>query len=207
MFTKVKSSCEANLLSEPSNGTLSRQNAWFAVQVRSRLEKAVSIALRYKGYDEFLPTYRSHKNLRGRTEEIERPLFPGYVFCRIKSNATGLVITTPGVIKIVGSGGSPTAIESAEIEALQLIGKTLARSRPCRFLKVGQIVRINNGPLIGLIGLLVEVRNVRRLVVSIDLLERSVAVEISRYDVVVISDTPRYSSVTLGGAVQTLSNV
>jgi len=105
-------------------------------------------------------------------------LFQGYVFCRINGQVAGKIVTTPGVIRIVGDGRHPLAIPIDEISAIQRIVELGVQAEPCSFLKVGQTVHIKEGPLRDLDGIVLKVKNGHRLVVSVSLLRRSVAVEI-----------------------------
>ena len=152
--------------------------SWFALYVKSKAEEQVSQHLRYKGYEEFLPLYKVRT--RQGTIEKQKPLFPGYVFCRLNPAANGLIITTPGVISIVGFGGKPIPVETREIEALKKVAALGLQSEPWKLLTVGEMVRVEEGPLAGVAGILISVRGQDRLVISVTLMRRSVAVEIDR---------------------------
>ena len=154
---------------------------WFALRVKSRSEKLVASIARNKGFEEFLPLYQSRRRWSDRFKSVEVPLFPGYVFCRLNPEFRLPLLTIPGVMSFVGIGKIPVSIDEAEIDAIRTaIGAGLA-AEPYPFLEVGQQVRVAEGPLAGLEGLLVEVRKQQRLVVSVSLLKRSVAVEIDRH--------------------------
>lgn len=114
------------------------------------------------------------------TVEKQKPLFPGYVFCRLNPAANGLIITTPGVISIVGFGGKPMPVETQEIEALKKVVASGLQSESWKLLTIGEMVRVEEGPLAGVAGILISVRGQRRLVVSVTLMRRSVAVELDR---------------------------
>jgi len=114
----------------------------------------------------------------GQIREVEEPLFPGYVFGRFDVNRRLPVLVTPGVRKIVGCGKVPLPVEDSEIEALRSVAEAGLTAHPWPFLKVGQWVKINHGAMEDLEGILVEVKKKHRLVVSVTLLERSVAVDI-----------------------------
>ena len=150
--------------------------SWFALYVKSKAEEQVSQHLRYKGYEEFLPLYKA-RTRKGAVEK-QRPLFPGYVFCRLSPGANGLIITTPGVISIVGFGGKPMPVETREIEALKKVVASGLQSEPWKLLTIGEMVRVEEGPLAGVAGILISVRGQHRLVISIMLMRRSVAVEL-----------------------------
>lgn len=164
-------------LEERSN---SIQNSWFALRVKSRTEKVVSTIARNKGFEEFLPVYQSRRRWSDRFKSVEMPLFPGYVFCRLNPEFRLPLLTIPGVMSFVGIGKVPVPIEEAEIAAIQAAVGAGLSAEPYPFLEVGQRVRLAEGPLAGLEGLLVEVRKQQRLVVSVSMLKRSVAVVIDR---------------------------
>jgi transcription antitermination factor NusG len=159
------------------------REAWYAVYVRSHAERSVVRHLAEKGYEPFLPMYVERRRWADRTRDIEAPLFPGYVFCRVTSAANGLIMTTPGVVRIVGAGSVPVPIDDEEIEALRRIAASGATTEPWPFLHVGDRVEIESGPLAGVQGVLVRVANGNRLVVSVTLLQRSVSVEIDAWHV------------------------
>lgn len=152
--------------------------SWFALQVRPRAEKFVASMLRYNGYEEFLPTYRARHRWSDRVKDVTRPLFPGYLFVRFSAPAGCLVVTTPGIIRIVGCGGRPVAVADEEITALQSLVRAGVAVEPCTFIQTGQRVRIMTGPLSGTSGVVQRIKNSIRLVISVDLLQRSVAAEV-----------------------------
>jgi transcription antitermination factor NusG len=154
---------------------------WYALHVRSQHEKIVASALRGKGYEEFLPLYRRKNRWSDRMKVIERPLFPGYVFCRFDLQKRLPILVTPGVLLIVGVGKTPLPVDESEIAALQSIVKSGYQAEPWPFLQVGQRVRIECGSLEGVEGILLGLKKPQRLVVSITLLQRSVAVEIDEH--------------------------
>ena len=109
----------------------------------------------------------------------QAPLFPGYVFCRMNPHAHGLVVTTPGVIRIVGFGGRPVPIDPEEINSIQLIVKSGVPTCVLRGLHPGDKVCITEGPLQGAIGVLTSIRGQRRFVVSLEMMMRTVTVEVN----------------------------
>ena len=151
---------------------------WYAIQTRTQYERLVARALADKGYEEFVPLFRRRRRLRGKVQEVEEPLFPGYVFGRFDVNLRLPILVTPNVRSIVGCGRVPLPVEDREIVALQSVGEAGLPAQPWPYLKVGQWVRINHGAMQDLEGILVSVRKQHRLVVSVSLLERSVAVDI-----------------------------
>jgi len=154
---------------------------WFALRVKSRSEKIVSTIARHKGFEEFLPLYQSRRRWSDRFKSVELPLFPGYVFCRLNPEFRLPLLTIPGVMSFVGIGKVPVPIEDAEIAAIRATAGAGLAAEPYPFLEVGHRVRLAEGPLAGLEGLLVEVRKQQRLVVSVSMLKRSIAVEIDRH--------------------------
>ncbi len=157
---------------------------WYVLHVRSRAELAVARQIDQKGYEPFVPLWRSLRHWADRTRELELPLFPSYVFCRVTSESAGRVVTTPGVIRIVGAGGVPIPVEDSEIEALRRVAHTQARVEPWPHVSLGERVELRAGPLRGVQGVLTKLTNGRRLIVTVSLLQRSVAVEIDGYDVI-----------------------
>lgn len=153
---------------------------WFALQVNSKREALIAASLRMKGYEEFLPQYSEPRKSASRVREISLPLFPGYVFCRLDLSHRILpVLTTPGVIGVVGIGRTPIAVDDAEIDAIKAAVE-FGKIEPYPRLAVGQSVEMTNGPLAGCEGVIVRIRNSWRLVISVTLLQRSIAVEIDR---------------------------
>ena len=154
------------------------QHPWFAIQVRTRHELGIASYLQGKGYEPFVPTYSVRKRWSDRIKQVDTALFPGYIFCRLNLQYRLPVLTTPGVIQIVGYDHRPIPVDSAEIEGIRtMVGSGMA-AEPWPYLKVGDRVRIQRGPLRGLEGMLVEVRGAHRFVISVTLLQRSVAAEI-----------------------------
>src|SRR6266702_2094456 len=152
--------------------------SWFALQVKSTHEKRVTSLLQYQTYECFLPLYTSRRRWSDRIKSVELPLFPGYVFTRFTPADRIPILKTPSVISIVGIGAIPAPIDECEIAAIQrAVGSGFGLS-PHPFLHVGQRVRINGGSLCGLEGIIADIRKRDHLILSVTLLQRSVAVEI-----------------------------
>jgi transcription antitermination factor NusG len=151
---------------------------WFALKVRSRAEKSAEGALQTRGFEAFCPTSPERRKYSDRIKQLHSPLFPGYVFCRLHWNHRLPVLSTSTVEYIVGFGQEPTPVSLAEIKALQLLSRSGAQCQSHAFLQVGQRVRLQSGPLANLEGILVGTRGNHRLVVSVELLQRSVSTEI-----------------------------
>jgi len=127
----------------------------------------------------FLPLYRQRHRWSDRFEEVDLPLFPGYVFCHFNPFNRLPVLTVPGVVQIVGAAKNLLPIDESEIAAIKAAVKSGLPTRPSPFLEIGQKVRIEYGPLCGIEGILLGFRGRQRLVLSITLLQRSVAVDIN----------------------------
>lgn len=151
---------------------------WFALLVRNRFEKIAALSLAGKGYSVFLPLVKSQRRWSDRESLLDVPLFPGYLFCRLDPQNRLPVLTTHGVLQIVGCGKVPAPVSETEIESLQRIVSSPLGYSPCSYLTAGQAIRLTRGPLAGLDGIFVKTQKQCRLVVSVSLLQRSVAVEV-----------------------------
>ena len=151
---------------------------WYALRVRSRYENTVAAHLQGKGYESLLPLYKSRRPWSDRFKEIELPLFPGYVFCRFNPLDRLPILTVPGVVHVVGVGRTPVPIDETEIATIQAALKSGLPSQPWPFLQIGHKVRIERGPLCGIDGILLGFKGHQRLVLSVTLLQRSVAVQV-----------------------------
>jgi transcription antitermination factor NusG len=152
--------------------------SWYALHVRSNFERIVHRTLQSKGYELFLPLYRSQRRWSDRIKQIDVPLFPGYVFCRLDPRDRLQVLMAPGVLQIVGQGRIPTALAEEEVVAVQTALQSNLPCLPWPSLAPGQHVLVESGPLMGVQGILLETRYPSRLVISIQMLQRAVAVEI-----------------------------
>jgi transcription elongation factor/antiterminator RfaH len=151
---------------------------WFAMQVRSRREAMVATQLKGQGYECFLPLYKSERRWSDRVKEIEQPLFPGYLFCRFEFHNRGPLLRTPGVQQIVGIGRTPTPVAENQVESIRQALASGLPSQPWEYLQVGQRVRVNHGSMNNLEGILINLKGTNRVVLSVTLLQRSVAMEI-----------------------------
>jgi transcription antitermination factor NusG len=151
---------------------------WYALRVRSRYEHTVARHSQGRGYESFVPLYKSRHRWSDRFKEIDLPLFPGYVFCKFDSLNRLPILSIPGVVHVVGVGKTPVPIDESEIAAIQAAVKSGLPRQPWPFLEIGHRVRIEYGPLCGVEGILLGFRGHQRLVLSVTLLQRSVAVQI-----------------------------
>ncbi len=161
----------------------SRNTRWFAAYTSARHEKTVAQQLTGREIEHFLPLYESLRQWKDRRIRLELPLFPGYVFVRIPIQESLRVLRIQGVVRLVGFGGNPTALADSEIESIRNGLAQHLQLEPHRYLKAGRRVRIRRGPLEGLEGILLRRKNSLRVVVSIDLLMRAVAVEVEAEDI------------------------
>jgi transcriptional antiterminator RfaH len=164
---------------------------WFALQTRPRSERQVERLLIHKGYECFLPTYRQKRRWSDRVVELELPLFPMYVFCRFNPLAFGRAVLTPGVTRIVGFGGQPAEVKLEEVEALQLLVQSSLLREPWAYIPTGSLVKVETGPLAGTHGIFCSGEDSRRLVISVTLLQRSVAVQLDDNTVVSVVKGPK----------------
>jgi len=153
--------------------------AWFALSVAPRKEKVTARTLRAMGYEDFLPLYSLKRRWSDRIKTVEFPLFPGYVFSRFDPKLRLPILKIATVNHVVGPGNKPEPVHESEILALRTVCQSGLQAIPCPYLTVGSKVLIHDGPLSGLEGILVRDKQTR-LVLSVSLLQRSVAVEIDR---------------------------
>lgn len=158
---------------------------WFAVRTRPRHEKKVNSELREKGIDSFLPVHRERRRWSDRYCWVESPLFSQYLFARVPISAEfrARVLQTAGVVQFVGVAGRGTPIPDQQIESLRAIEGQRLPMTPHEFLRVGERVRIRGGALEGIEGILSAIRNDKSLVVSVDLIQKSVAIRIDGFEV------------------------
>jgi len=162
--------------------------AWVAVQVRPKYEFVTAKILRNKGYEEFVPTYQVKRQWSDRSKLIKLPLFAGYVFCRINAEICWPIVTTPGVIRILSHGSEIARIDENEISALQTLARSRMKAEPCSYVKIGQRVRVLDGPLAGVEALVTGLRS-RCLILSVTLVQGSIAVELDGCSVEAIASS------------------
>jgi transcription termination/antitermination protein NusG len=165
-------------LSEPSEMRAEYfEPRWYAAWTRSRHEKAVAEQLDRKAVETFLPVYETVRQWKNGRHRVALPLFPGYAFVRIALRDRLEVLKVPGVVRLVGFNGAPTPLGDEEIEGLRRALAAGVRAEPHPFLTVGRRVRITAGPLTGHEGILVRRKGALRVVLSVELIQRSILVD------------------------------
>ena len=172
---------EVNLLAEYL------EPRWYAAYTSANHEKRVALQLGQRSVEHFLPLYESVRRWKDRRMKLQLPFFPGYVFVRLALRDRLQVLQVPGVAKLVGFNGLPSALPDSEIEAIQTCLARKAGLEPHPYVQVGRRVRVKAGPLEGLEGIVVRKKNRVRFVISLDLIQRSAAVEVEASDLQPIS--------------------
>ena len=159
------------------------QFQWYAAYTYPRHEKKVLDQLVRREIESFLPCYRAlHKWRNGCKVEVQMPLFPGYVFVRLRLHERWRVLQVPNLVNLIGFGGPPVPLPTEDIEALRAALSTM-KAEPHPFLKVGDRVRIKSGCLAGTEGILLRKATGCRFVLNVDLIKQAVSVEVSADDV------------------------
>jgi transcription elongation factor/antiterminator RfaH len=164
-------------------GKLLAVERWYAVSVRPRYEKLATRHLEHQGVNCFLPIYRSVRRWKDRRKELDMALFPGYVFLNLNLNDRLGVLRAPGVLRFVTFQGQPAAVPDSEIRALESSMFAGLRPQPHPYLRQGRKVRVKSGPLVDAEGIMIRRKERFRLVLSIDLIMRSVMCEVDEADV------------------------
>lgn len=171
------------VFSSGTNDASEEMPSWYAVQTRPRHEKRVAEQLRLRSLEMFLPVYRCvHRWKNGVQAELELPLFPCYLFTCVLARTRLPVLQVAGVIGFAGSNAHPTTIPEPEIQALRMATEQL-KAEPHPFLNIGDRVRIVAGPLFGMEGVLIRRKQSLRVVLSIEIIMRSITVEVSAFDI------------------------
>ncbi len=162
----------------PETEMVSESVPWYAVYTRSRHEKAVHASLAGRGVESFLPLRDVLSQWKDRRKWVAKPLFPGYVFVRLPRQDLWLVHDVPGVVLVVGADDGPFPVPEEQIVAVRAFVERPVQVDPWPYIRKGQRVLVKAGPLIGLEGFFVYGKGKARLVISIDMLGRSVAAEV-----------------------------
>jgi transcription antitermination factor NusG len=163
---------------------------WYALSTRHQYEKSVALALSNKNFEVFLPLCPSVRRWQDRAKLLSIPLFPGYLFIREGMDQQLQILTTPGVVRIVGWGGRPAVVPQVQLEAVKRIIESRFKVESHPFLERGDRIRVKTGPLAGLEGILARLKGATRLIVSIGMLGQSAAVEIDILSVERIGPLP-----------------
>jgi transcription antitermination factor NusG len=166
---------------------------WYAVYTRHQHEKSVAENLAGRGLEVFLPAYEAIRQWGDRQKRLSLPLFPCYVFFRGNLETRVRVLSIPGVHSIVGFAGQPAIIERSEIEAIRVAVESHFLIEPHPFLRHGDRVLVKCGPLAGIEGILVRKRGLARLVLSAELLQKSVSVEVDAYSIERVARRPEFA--------------
>jgi len=156
---------------------------WWAVYTRHQHEKVVAASFASNGLDVFLPLYSAVRQWKDRKKHLSLPLFPCYVFLRSESESRVAVLSTPGVHSIVMMSGQPAVIPEVDIEAIRRAVDSPLRVEPHPFLRRGDWIRIKSGPLANIEGILIRRKGSYRLILSAEVLQKSIAVEIDAFSV------------------------
>jgi transcription antitermination factor NusG len=151
---------------------------WYALYTRHQHEKAAARILENKGFEIFLPLYITAHKWQDRVKQVALPLFPGYIFLRGGLDRWLQIITTPGVCNVIACGGQPAAIPTSEIEGVRQMVESRVSVEPHPFQQSGDWVMVRFGPLMGIEGILIRKKNLSRLVLSVEMLGKSAAVEV-----------------------------
>jgi transcription antitermination factor NusG len=169
---------------EPNQSESNRElTDWFAVYTRHQHEKTVAESFSRNGLEVFLPLYDVARQWKDRTKHVSLPLFPCYVFFRGGIERRANVLSTPGVHSIVAIGKQLATIPHAELDAIRRAVESHLQVEPHPFLFVGDRVRVKSGPLVGIEGILIRKKSASRLILSAQLLEKSVAVEVDAFSI------------------------
>jgi len=176
---------------------VNRPNNWYALQVRSRWEEQAAALLQGKGFQTLLPTYTTKRRWSDRYKIVQAPLFPGYVFCSFDVHNRLPVLITPGVISVVGRGKTPVAVDEAEMTAIRSMVSSGVQAQPWPYLEIGERVRIKDDVFDGMEGILINFKGKERVVISLTLLRRSVALEIDRTRILAVASPGKTASTKL----------
>ena len=156
------------------------ETLWYAIKVRTRAEERIAQHIAVKGYGVYVPTYLEMRQYSDRVRRTPVALFPGYVFCDLDIRQRLPILTIPGVEGFVSFGGEPTPVPNTELNAVKGALDSGLGAHPCEYLKLGDKVRVQVGPMRGVEGILSREKTRSRLILSVHLLQRSLAVEVER---------------------------
>lgn len=172
---------------------------WYALRVKARSEKLIAAAADRKGFEGFVPVYRCTRRWSDRTVSVEFPLFPGYVFCRTDPKVRLPLLTIPGVLHFVSVGKTPVPVGGSVLAAIRTATQLGLNAEPWPFVKVRQLAKLERGPLAGLEGLLIKTSDQYRMVIPVDPLKRSVALDV---DAAWLAPRDRMADESIAGSVE-----
>jgi|SRR5271167_2372180 len=172
---------------------------WYALQTTSRAEKRVHERLLERSIECYVPLYESLSQWKDRKVRVQLPLFPGYVFVRFDLSQKLAIMQIAGAVRFVGFGGTLAALPAQEIEILRA-GLGDVRARPHPYLRVGRRARVKSGPLRGMIGIVLKKKNTNRFVLSLDLIMRSMSVELDGLELEpILGELPERAAAAVAG--------
>jgi transcription antitermination factor NusG len=173
-------------MSKPGSATYQieqlHEKRWYTVYTRTRHEKSVAEHCSQRGITAFLPLYHVQRRWKQRLAEVLLPLFPSYLFVHIALQERFRILGLPGIVSLVSFNNVPASVPESQIESLKQ-AVSLGRAEPCVYLHSGKRVRVTAGPLVGLEGIVVEIKNRVQVVVSFEWMARSVAICLDAADV------------------------
>jgi transcription antitermination factor NusG len=178
---------ESNSLVLPDLLSSRGQPCWFAAYTCANHEKSVARQLHLRAFEYFLPLYEKMSRWKDRRVKLQLPLFTGYVFVHMTLEQKLDVLQIPSVVRLVGFNGIPTPLSDGEMEAMRKGLSGALHVEPFPYLRVGRRVLLRSGPLQGLQGILLKKKSGSRFVLSLDLIQRSIAVEVDSADVTAVS--------------------
>jgi transcription antitermination factor NusG len=169
------------LLTRPNMAFICLREApsWYALEVKRRCEKNTAALLAAKGFEDYLPTYQPKHRWKHRAADVQLALFAGYLFCRFPETHRLQVLTTPGVYRVVSFCNRPAPVDEQELADLRNLLASTPAITQCEYTAIGKRVKVEGGPLKGVEGIVVGHRNDARVIVSITILQRSVATEVN----------------------------
>ena len=159
---------------------LGQSECWYAIRVKSNRERITAAALKGKGFPVCLPSYACRSIQANSKRTVEKPLFPGYVFCSFDVTRRLPILTAPGVVHIVSIGRIPQPVDEHEMSAVLAIIQSELPAKPHQFPSIGQCIELDCGPLAGAHGVILSYLGEEEFVVSVSLLQRSIAVKVDR---------------------------
>jgi transcription antitermination factor NusG len=170
------------------------EGLWYAVYTKSRQEKKVAAELSAKDVDTLLPLYASRHRWNTRLVVVRLPLFPSYLFVNIRRTDRVKVLQTFGVVDFVRFDGRPAPIPASQIEAVRRCLDADCTIKPCRFVSIGSRARIRSGPLEGVEGVVSRSKRQTRFVISVDLIQSSLRVEVDSASIEALPPTKPYGA-------------